>query len=192
MSLNNLASGNEKVYYSNTMTLVKDPSSTDDSSTWRYAVVPNVTLSNPKYDLKNLSKDKFFPVEQFYNYFGGNASPGMFGTSTKTTAPASPPPSPQAFDALGVKNSKFANQLKGKQHSGYLFEYNDESYIAGTLNRAYGKMGYKFRKGAENNQIEVISKDGVLGTFATNGTGIENGKSEEALKAWMIKNKPQL
>ena len=122
MSLNNLARGNEKVYYSNTMTLVKDPSSTDDSSTWRYAVVPNVTLSNPKYDLKNLSKDKFFPVEQFYNYFGGNASPGMFGAQTQTTT-TSPQfkPVEEVIKGLGKDDADIIPVLKNT-YKGFTFE----------------------------------------------------------------------
>jgi hypothetical protein len=196
MTLNNLASGNEKVYYSNTMTLMKDPSSTDDSSTWKYALVPNTTLSNPKYDLNSLPKDKFYPVEHWYNNKGGNASPGMFGASTQTPSPETPTPIPtQAFDALGVKDGVYANQrsniLGVKQHSGYLFDYKNEGFIVGTLSRAYGSMGYRFEK-AGKNKIVVTSKGGNSSVFKTNGTGVENGKSEQALKAWMIKNKPQL
>jgi hypothetical protein len=123
MTLNNLASGNKKVYFSNTMTLIKDPKSTDDSSTWKYALVPNVTLSNPNYDLNNLAENEFFPVEEWYNNKGGNASPGMFGASTQTTAPASPQfkPVAEVIKGLGTDDADIIPVLKDT-YKGFTFE----------------------------------------------------------------------
>jgi hypothetical protein len=191
-----LRSGQKIIEYDNTRVLFSDDGI-------NYALLTKNELSDVgKNGVSAIDNAQLFNRKNFIVSLGGNVLPGELddgddGEEKKKQA---------AFNAkLGALGNKvnadgngeiYAAQIDSqKGYEGYLFESNSEKFIAGTLNREYKSLGFRFQtEGTNTITAFATDKDGktISETFKTNQGDALNKEEELRLKQWMQDNKPVL
>ncbi len=172
-----------------------------------YALLTKNELSDvDKNGLSAIDNAQFFNRGNFIVSLGGEVLPGEFDDDNSVNEKEE-----EEFNAklgaLGNKvnadgngeiyvNQKFDGGFRSQAgYEGYLFESNSEKFIAGTLNREYKSLGFRFEmKGANRITAFGEDKDGkeIFETFKTNQGDALNKNEELRLKQWMQDNKPAL
>ena len=189
-----LKSGQKIIEYDNTRVLFSDDGI-------NYALLTKNELSDvDKNGLSAIDNAQLFNRQNFIVSLGGNVLPGELNDGPDSTENEQ-----SAFNAkLGALGNKVNTDGSGeiyttqadsqKGYEGYLFESNSEKFIAGTLNREYKSLGFRFqREGTDKITAFVVDKDGktISETFETNRGDALNKEEELRLKKWMQDNKPK-